>query len=118
MKMETKKMSQSEYLEVLNAKINKYDVQFCLENKLIAELEGGDEIKRAKARLRQLRMVDFLRIQYQHIKYNTPEALSFHIKGHNDLNLAEYGLSQEKSVLKILSFSTDDEFLVYLISRS
>ncbi len=115
--METKKMSQKEYLEALNLKISKYDVQFYLENKVIAELDGGDEIKKAKARLRQLRMVDFLRTQYQHIKYNTPEALSSHIKGHNDLNLAEYGLAQEKSVLKILSFQTDDEFLVYLIQR-
>lgn len=112
------KMSKSEYLEKLMGQINLYDWQMALEYKKIAALVDGDEIKQAKALLRQMRTVEFLSNQYQHIKYGTPEALYPSIKDLNDLMLAEYGLSQEKSALKILSFSSDEEFVDYLIQSA
>lgn len=111
------KMSQQEYLSKLLSQIDRYKLDMALELKLIAMLGDGDEIKQAKALIRQLRMVDFLSTQYKHFKYGTTEALTPLIKDLNDLKLAEYALSQEKSALKIISFKTDDEFLAYLIKR-
>lgn len=112
------KMSKSEYLEKLMGQINLYNWQLALELKKIAVLVDGDEIKQAKALFRQMRTVDFLSAQYQHLKYGTTEALYPSIKNLNDLMLAEYGLAQEKSALKIISFKSDEEFVDYLIESA
>lgn len=94
------------------------DLEMALRTGRIAHLTDGDEATQSRAIVRQLSLYNLLGFQYGIFLHGDDlENLCPLTPDLETLKIAQRGLAQENSAIKITSFKTDEEFCRYLLQK-